>query len=325
MQEFAHTSHRHLMSILDLSGPELLKLSTPVSSQERQACLRPQRHTSLALEGQTANLVFQQPSLRTLCSFSSAAHSLGLRVSAVQMTPHELRDQGSFEDELRQASHLGVVTVVRASQSLANMPLEGMAGPLVNAGDGANEHPTQAVLDLSVLRHFDLGGKTLVMMGNLKGHRVNHSLLRGLALLASVSAEAPARVVLLSPPDMAMPRQYLPSSLSGQGKECGCLQVQELLTSSKAEVSELLSQADLIYQSPLASWETPTAALEGAYRLDMGRAKRVFRAHTKVLHPFPRLGELCESLDGTPHDGYHLQTASGPSIRKRLLRHVLRA
>ena len=284
---------RYLLSVDDLSVHELMALTKP----------QPRGEPYRGVRG-TLAFLFQQPSVRTMSSFASAGVQTGLTPIAVTATGQPPRDQCDVVDEVRQLGLTSACVVVRSAQPLDAAALRGASAPVVNAGDGSNEHPSQALLDIACLRQHGLDGKTVVLMGNLRDHRVHHSLVKALQRLG-------ATVRLVCPPGLSMPERYLHAPLRCLETECA------------GEVDTALSTADYVYLTPVQSWDNPYATSGSAFTLDLARAKRVLKPGAIILHPFPRLGELAHDLDGTSFDGYHAQTAMGPEIRRRLLSFLL--
>lgn len=297
---------RHLISISDLSVSSLLQLSEPPSPAD----FLPSR----ALDGRTACLLFQQPSTRTVASFASAAALLGMQALVQPILSDEARDRSTLVDELEQLSLISQVLIVRSRSSLQGLDTAGLGAPMVNAGDGSCEHPSQTLLDLSLLRHLGLGeGKTLVLMGNLRDHRVVHSLVLALSRLRGV---LDCRLRLVSPVEMQLQAPYL-EPVAGRD---WC---QVLPASQARAVDEALEGADFVYQVPLASFAQPREREREDFRLDLARLRRLLPSWAKVLHPFPRLGELSACVDPTPFNAYRQLTAWGPAVRRRLLDFLL--
>lgn len=292
---------RHLLGMADLSDSELESLTHPATAVAQPQAVR---------TGATLALLFQQPSLRTMGSFVAAGARLGLTPLAVTTTGTAVRESIDHADELQQLSLISACVVSRSSARLSPALTGRLKAPLINAGDGTNEHPTQALLDLTVLRGFGLEGAHVVLMGNLLGQRVPHSLVQGLARLG-------ARVTLLSPPQMGMPLEYLYKAPGAR--------VQALTTVADSTADDVLSTADYVYVCPLVSYLNPRQELLPAFCMNLARARRVLKPAARVLHPFPRHGELSADLDGTAFDAYTEQTALGPLVRERVLRHFLTA
>lgn len=293
---------RHFIRLDDLLDHELDELTRPFGSEG----VRPVSHGPGIL-----SFLFQQPSLRTHSSFAAAATMLGLAPVSITTTGGELRDQCDLEDEILQLSRTSRAVVSRTTFALNSERFRAMQCPLLNAGDASNEHPSQTLLDITTMRSLGLdAGSHVVLLGNLKGHRVNHSLFLGLQRLG-------IPVTLMAPPGLEMPLEYYLSQ--------GCAQhVRVVPLGTLAQADEVLSSADFIYQSPLPAWANPKQALEPAHRLDIARAARVLLPGARILHPFPRHGELSPDLDGSAFDAYALQTSLGPVVRARLLNFLLK-
>ncbi len=281
---------RHLLSVDALTDAEVERITRPgfTPSVGRAA-----RRGTLAC-------LFQQPSLRTLSSFAAAALRLGLTPLPITTTGDALRDQCDLHDEVCQLSLLSSCVAVRSTEPLSAERLARLGAPVVNAGDGSNEHPTQALVDVAAMRRTGLEGRTVVMMGNLRDHRVHHSLVRLLA-------RQDVRIVLLAPAGFGMPARFLPE------------RAEQIEASDAATVDAALARADFVYMTPVQYWNVPDARHGELLSMDLARARRVLRRDATVLHPFPRLGELSDDLDGSPWDGYHAQTALGPEVRRRTL------
>ena len=284
---------RHLLSINDLTDQELDELTAPGAPAP-----------SAAFPGQTMGMLFEQPSLRTMASFVSASAAMGLTPCAVTTTGDTLRDQCDLVDELVQ---LSMVTRCVVSRTRAELPASirtQLQAPLVNAGDGSNEHPTQCLVDVMAMRADGLDGHKVVLMGNLRDHRVHHSLFQALTRLG-------ASVTCVSPPELRLPARY------SFGRE------EHVLTTCSSEVNEAMSAADFVYLTPVKYWNTPELGFNGAFDLNLARASHALKRTARILHPFPRLGELHTDLDGSQFDAYSGQVRLGPTVRRRVLQLLL--
>ncbi len=286
---------RNLLSILDLTRDELLMLTDPNFVPEA-----PQAEFKGAL-----SFLFLQPSLRTMSSFANAGALLGLAPVPIRTTGDEFRDQVDLDDEIEQLAMNSRCVVARTATPLSADRFKNTAAPVINAGDGANEHPTQALIDLTTLRKLGVEGKHVVMMGNVRDYRVHHSLVRGLAALGLCSVE------LLCPKGMPLGDPYLP-------KDVNCTEVE-----ADVDADEVLARADFVYLTPTQHFSYPHLQFGQRFSLAQQRAKRVLRAQAKILHPFPRLQELDRDLDATPFNAYHLQTSLATPTRKRLMAWLL--
>jgi aspartate carbamoyltransferase catalytic subunit len=290
-----HRAVQHLLSIHDLTPAQLAHLSDPNLPA----------HGPPAVPWGVLGALFEQPSLRTASSFAAAAVQLGLAPVFVDTRGHSLRAGLTLEDEVLQLAHNAACVVVRCAQPLQRALLQNSLTPVVNAGDGDHEHPTQALLDLCTLRHFGLRGKTVTLMGNLRDHRSQHSLALALRAWPELGA-----LQCISPPGLGLPAAF------GAG-------VAALETYAPAPVDRWLQRSDFVYLTPVQSWRTPQLDTPTAFRLDAARAQRVLRAGTRVLHPFPRHDELAHDLDNTAFNGYSEQLRRAVPVRRRLLQCLL--
>jgi aspartate carbamoyltransferase catalytic subunit len=285
---------RNLISVDDIADSELLLLTSPEGRT-----LRPPVMTY-----GTLTFLFEQASLRTMSSFAAAGARIGLAPIAITTKGGAFRDQCDLYDEIDQLSLTSDCVVVRAGIELDRSRLSNCVAPILNAGDASNEHPTQTILDIAVMRSLGLFGKTVAIVGNLRDHRTAHSLAKGLGRL-------PVKLRLVAPNGMAMPGRYVPGH------------AEIAVANSIAEVDAQIEDADFVYLPPVRYWNSPDLDFHGAYDFDLARAERVLRPTAHILHPFPRFTELDRSVDGSKYDAYRMQTSMGPEVRERILRLVL--
>jgi aspartate carbamoyltransferase catalytic subunit len=285
---------RNLISVDDIADYELLLLTSP----ESQALSPPpSTHGTLAF-------LFEQASLRTMSSFAAAGVRVGHAPIAISTKGGAFRDQCDLYDEIDQLSLTSDCVVVRLGSELNQSRLSRCAAPVINAGDGSNEHPTQTILDIAAMRSVGLFGKTVAIVGNLRDHRTAHSLAKGLGRL-------PVKLRLVAPNGMAMPDRYVPAHAD------------VAVANTIAEVDALIDDADFIYLPPVRYWNSPDLDFLGAYDFDLARAERALKPSAHILHPFPRFAELDTSVDGSKFDSYRMQAAMGPAVRERILRLML--
>jgi aspartate carbamoyltransferase catalytic subunit len=281
----------NLISIWDLDTEDLVELTDP-RINERTAHFAPLRGTIAFL--------FEQPSLRTVSSFAAAATRLGLAPVCVTTNGRAFRADIDIVDEIHQLALTSEAVVMRTSRPISSTDFSRSSAPVINAGDGTNEHPTQALLDVTIMRHFGLDGKTVALLGNLRDQRSSHSLAIALHRLG-------VHTRLISSRELAMDESYVGSSAEVHYAE------------TRAERDRLIADADFIYLPSLRGWNALGNDYLSAYAIDSEQAKWVLKPTAKILSPFPRFGELDRSLDGTVYDAYHLQTATGPLVRARVL------
>jgi aspartate carbamoyltransferase catalytic subunit len=176
--------------------------------------------------------------------------------------------------------------------------------PIISGGDGSNEHPMQALVDVTILRRGGLENATIAIVGNLKSHRTTHSLALALRRFGG-------RIVLISPPGLEMPRHYIDGA------------VQQLSLSQADDLNEVLSTVDVVYMVPLSYYDGLQDDVHGAYRFNLRRAEHVLRRGAKIMHPFPCFDELSNDLDGSTFNLYHSQASVGPAVRSRVLSYLI--
>ena len=194
-------------------------------------------------------------------------------------------------------------------------PLEGAAqaaansaqAPVINAGDGANQHPTQALLDLYTMRkekNSGLDGLKVLMLGDLKYGRTVHSLAYALSQFEDVELQ------FHSPPALRMPEQIV-NELRGQVK------MRELPSFD-------LSGADVVYATRIQKerFADPEEYRKYSYHIgpeEMGKMKK----DAVLMHPFPRVGEISPEVDADPRAAYFRQEANGVCVRMAILNKIL--
>jgi len=259
--------------------------------------------------GQIMASMFYEPSTRTRLSFEAAMHRLGGKVigfSDVRTT--SVAKGETLADTVRIVNGYADVLVIRN-------PWEGSAlvaalhsqAPVINAGDGGREHPTQCLVDLFTLRREKgrIEGLRVGLLGDLKFGRTVHSLAQGLARFG-------AEVVCISPEPLRMPRRVLDF-------------VEQLTGRRPAEVAqpeEVLDQLDALYVTRIQRerFDDPAEyeALKGCYVVTSAMMRNA-RADTIVLHPLPRVDEIAPEFDSDPRAAYFRQAHYGVPTRMALL------
>src|SRR6201993_4606971 len=334
-----------LVSIDDLTLPEIERVFTLADEfAEARACA-----TSLALaNGLIMATLFYEPSTRTRLSFESAMHRLGGAViSSADMHASSAAKGESLADTVRVVSAYADLIVLRhPSDGAAQVAAEYAQVPVINAGDGSREHPTQTLCDLYILRRKKgrLKGLTIAICGDLKFGRTVHSLIYALARFG-------ANIVAVPYNGMNVP-DYVLERIAAESKY-------GLSTVSMEELRSLAGGIDALYLTPnaphqmaLFTSERPLdgappaaapAALDAFYltrlqRERMGdkedaggkyghfdvRALKTSRTHEAVvMHPLPRTDELAYELDSDPRAVYFEQAAAGVPVRMALIAWML--
>jgi aspartate carbamoyltransferase catalytic subunit len=265
------------------------------------------------LGGKVLATLFYEPSTRTRLSFESAMIRLGgsvLSVADMRGTSSVWKGE-SLADTIRTVQNYADVIALRHPEAGAAATAAKHAGvPVLNAGDDANEHPTQALLDLLTIRRERgcIDGLTITVVGDHAHSRVTNSLAYGLA-------NYDVNLILVSPPSLAVSRDVV-SYVRGRG-----VSVEE--TDS---LEQALQKTDVVYifriQKERFTDPKEYERLRGSYHLDRSTLERVGREIT-VMHPMPRIDELSLEVDVLPGACYFRQSFNGVLVRMALLSLVL--
>ena len=272
------------------------------------------KSTSKPLAGKILANLFFEASTRSRMSFESAFLYLGGQVnSTVGVTFSSLAKGESLEDTIKVISSYCDVMVIRhPDQGSAEIAAKFASVPVINAGDGPGEHPTQALLDLYTIyketgRVSDLH---IVMMGDLKYGRTIHSLLRLLALYPQ------QKITCVAPMELQLPAQ-LQDLLIKKHK------VNMIFTD---DLDSSLSDADILYATRIQKerFQDPQQArhYEGLYVLDEEKLKCAPDT-LRILHPLPRLSEITPPIDHQPQAAYFRQATNGLYVRMALFLKLL--
>ncbi|MGC9116210.1 MAG: aspartate carbamoyltransferase [Conexivisphaera sp.] len=297
---------RDILSALDLEPEDVMDLIGLAES------LRATGRSSAA-SGRIMSTAFFEPSTRTRLSFTFAMRRLGGDV--VDLGPEEAtsRTKGeTFEDTIRMIDGYGPdLIVVRHKQSgSAARAAELAAAPVINAGDGTNEHPTQALTDLYTLwrEYRRLDGLTVAMVGDLKYGRTTSSLSYALSKFPN------NKVYYVSPPQLRMRPEVL-NNISGK------LRYEEV-----EKLEDVREPLHAIYMTRVQRerFADPSEydRLKGYYVLTPELLARL-PGKPIVMHPLPRVVEIPESLDSHPQSRYFQQAQNGMYIRMALIVRVL--
>lgn len=268
------------------------------------------RNDSLA--GRVLATLFYEPSTRTRLSFESAIQRLGgTAIGFTDPAATSNKKGETLADAVRVVDALADVLVLRhPKEGSARLAAEYAQHPVVNAGDGAGEHPTQTLLDLFTIQrekgHID--GNTIVVLGDLKFGRTVHSLVTALAQYA-------CRLVLVSPPTLP-----LPAEVAQECRERGAK------LESTPDLAAAVSEADVLYVTRIQAerFGDPEEyrKVQGTYRITEPLLARA-RKGLIVLHPLPRVDEIHPGVDASAHARYFQQAANGLPVRMALLAALL--
>jgi len=295
---------RHILNITDLDQSDLGQILSVAGS----IAANPSIYGEVA-KGKILATLFFEPSTRTRLSFESAMLRLGGSVIGFTDAACSSAAKGeSPQDTARVVS--GYCDLMAVRHPVAHTPHQmarAAAVPVINAGDGANEHPTQTLTDLVTIhqRFGRLDGLTVGMCGDLKYGRTVHSLIRVLARYPG------NRFVLIAPPALGMPREIL-ESLEESGVPYTVCE----------DLEEALPQLDVLYMTRIQAErfidKAAYEAFKGIYILTRAKLQAA-REDMIVLHPLPRVDEIAPDVDEDPRAWYFRQTQLGVYARMALM------
>jgi carbamoyl-phosphate synthase/aspartate carbamoyltransferase len=289
---------KHITSVQQFSRSDLHLLFTIAQEMrlgaQRQGCLD-------VLKGKVLCSMFCEPSTRTSASFDAAMKRLGGEVVVVNEAVSSTQKGESIADTIRTLGCYGDAIVLRhPSEESIDIAAKFSNVPVINAGNGSREHPTQALLDIFTIRE-ELGtvnGLTITFVGDLKYGRTVHSL-------CELLKHYDVTVQLVSPESLAMP-----SSVREALKSRGQLSVV-----SNELTPEIVAQSDVLYCTRVQKERFPDLAhydrVKDAFVIDNSVMKNA-KANMVVMHPLPRNNEIHEEVDFDPRAAYFRQVSLRP-------------
>lgn len=256
--------------------------------------------------------LFYEPSTRTRLSFESAANRLSGRVITVADPATSSMKKGeTLADTITMVDNYADILVMRNPVSgAAAEAIKYTKKPFINAGDGANQHPTQALLDMYTI-HREMGkidGITVAFVGDLKFGRTVHSLLY-LLVLYKVK-----KVIFISPKELKMPAEYL-EMLDKAG----------IPYAEETDLNKNVPETDILYMTRIQQERFEDLneyhRLKGSYVLTP-EVVELGKPSMRVLHPLPRIDEITKDVDALPQAAYFRQAENGVYMRMALLRNL---
>lgn len=297
--------NRSLVSISDYSKEEILDILHSAADFETD----PNRKT---LDGKVVATLFFEPSTRTRLSFETAVNRLGGRVIGFSDAATSSSSKGeTLNDTIRMVSCYADAIVMRH-------PLEGAARyasemspvPIINAGDGANQHPSQTLLDLySILKtQGTLENLTICLVGDLRYGRTVHSLLMAMSHFNPTFK-------FIAPDELKMPDEY----------KIFCKKNNIPFTET-SELADNFNDADILYMTRVQK-ERFLDLIEYERVKNVYTLKNNMLAHSKsnlrILHPLPRVNEIDQDVDESPKAYYFQQAQNGLYVRQAIMSKVL--
>ena len=290
---------RHLMSPLDLSVEELDQLLDLAGDIEKN----PQKYAH-ACDGMKLATCFYEPSTRTRLSFEAAMLNLGGSVLGFASADSSSAAKGeSVSDTIRIISCYADICAMRHPKEGAPLVASQKSSiPVINAGDGGHQHPTQTLTDLLTIRSLKgkLDNMTIGLCGDLKFGRTVHSLINALIRYPGI------RFVLISPEELKIP-DYIR---------------EDVLVKNNIPFEEVIGDLDILYMTRVQQErffnEEDYVRLKNYYILDKEKMK-LAKDDMYVLHPLPRVNEISVEVDDDPRAAYFRQAQYGVYVRMALI------
>src|SRR5918912_3386031 len=298
-----HLYDQDIVSIKDFTKEDLEFI---FNSTDKISTLRPDEKSEFA-KGRTLGYIFYEPSTRTRMSFEAAMASLGgSSIGIADLKSSSVEKGESLADTIRIIDLYSNVIVLRHPlDGSSRFAAELSQNPIINAGSGSEEHPTQALLDLYTIikEKGKIDGLSLAIVGDLKYGRTVYSLLYGLA-------NYKVQVHLVSPPSLRIRKESL-------------YEIQGLLKIKEHnKLDEVLPEIDVIYVTRIQRERFPDVQeyekVKGTYTIDENTLAKS-KSDIAVMHPLPRVDEISQSIDHTKNAIYFKQASYGKELRAALL------
>jgi aspartate carbamoyltransferase catalytic subunit len=296
---------RHIISIRDLDRPAIDRLLDAAAGIETK------RYDGQLLAGKILGLLFFEPSTRTRMSFESAMARLGgVSLTMDSVAASSVAKGETLADTIRVVSgYVDAIVLRHPREGAARLASEFASVPVINAGDGAGQHPSQTLLDLYTIRKsMPIDGVRVGLLGDLRYGRTTHSLAIALSLYG-------AEIAAVAPKGLELP--------SGIVRELGDRGTR---VTEFSAVEDVIGELDVLYVTRIQRERFPDAA---SY-LDVASSYRItpeLVADAKpsmiILHPLPRVDEIDPRVDALPNAKYFEQAHHGVSVRMAMLGEVM--
>ena len=291
--------NKSLISINDISKENILTILETASKMDL--------FNEPLLKKKIMATLFFEPSTRTRLSFESAMIKLGGQVLGFSNPDATSFAKGeSLSDAAKMVQNYCDLMVVRnSSEGSVQIIADSVKIPVINAGDGSNEHPTQTLVDLYSINKCQgkINGLNIAMVGDLKFGRTVHSLTKALS-------NFDCNLFFVSPKELSMPTNILENINNYSELE---------------DVTEVIPKIDIIYMTRIQKERFHSLAeyerLKGFYIISSETIKHA-KDNMRIFHPLPRVNEITIDVDSTKHAYYFEQAKNAVSVRKALLGHV---
>lgn len=309
---------KHILSISQFSKQQVLQYI------ERASQIKQNGITNTSFPNKTLLTMFYEPSTRTLCSFQAAAQKLNLKIISMTDKYSSSQKGESLEDTIKTLNYYADAIVLRHPEKGAAKKAAQVSNiPIINAGDGNGEHPTQALLDIMTIytelktRNIDITSTardtiTITFVGDLKNSRTIHSLIHILALFPKI------QFIYISPPTLEMPEEIIAQ-----------LNSQENLVQQTTNITlkNAIPMTDVLYMTRIQRERFPTE--RDYYSITLNHNYKNYcinkaaiqpaKPTAIIMHPLPRSTEIDPDVDDDPRAMYMTQVENGVYMRMAIL------
>jgi len=313
---------KHLLSVINLTKPKILDYISKAETMKYMYEINPVS-LKTKLEGKILVSVFYEPSTRTSCSFQSAMLKLGGNVISITDKYSSVEKGESLEDTIKTLNSYGDAIVIRHPLKGSSAQAANVSNiPVINAGDGNGEHPTQALLDIftikTELQKFNINLDDnkrekiyITFAGDLKNSRTIHSLIHVLSLFPKIA------FIYVSPNGLEMPIEIK-----------NRIKVFEIEQLEMESLQEALQISDVVYMTRIQKErfsneeEYKNIMKTNNYIIDENMMKHA-KEKMILMHPLPRLNEINVNVDKDPRAVYFKQVENGVYMRMAILNSIL--
>jgi len=293
--------NKDIISIKELTKSDILNIL------EKAQKLKQKPQPKL-LSGYVLGSCFFEPSTRTRLSFETAMKKIGGNVIGFADPSITSTKKGeSLYDSIKIiGQYVDVIAMRHPLEGSARRAAEATDKPIINGGDGANQHPTQTLLDLFTIKECQgkIEGLKIAIVGDLKYGRTTHSLAQALINFN-------ARLYFVAPESLQMPEHI-----------CNELKAKKIIFSKHKNIEEIINEVDILYMTRIQGERFPDPMeyerIKNVYILKESMLNNV-KKNMRILHPLPRVNEITADVDNTKHAYYFEQAENGLYIRQALL------
>jgi aspartate carbamoyltransferase catalytic subunit len=295
---------KDIISMQDLSLSDIELILSVAEKLKHQ-------HIKCSLHEKVIAHCFFEPSTRTRLSFESATWRLGGRVIGFSSDESLSIQKGeTLHDTIKVISSYADLIVMRhPKEGAARLAADISSLPVINAGDGANQHPTQTLVDLFTIKESQqrMEGLSVALVGDLKFGRTIHSFVKG-------CQHYNMRLFLVGPESLTLPEEL-----------CDQLKKSGIRFSFHQSLTEIISKVDILYMTRIQQERFVNTEYAFARKHYILKSEMLAdaKSNLKILHPLPRVNEIDIEIDQTPYASYFEQAANGVYIRQALLSLIL--